>query len=69
MCQLVAGRLDGPILHLLRNLAAKCPLFLLGEVWVVPCVTLDAYSPGLLGHSEDEGPTFLWVEVGVRQDH
>ena len=68
MTQLVAGRLDRSVLHELGHLGVEHPGGLsgvLGEVRVVPRVTLDADPPALLCHAEHECPTVLWIEVGV----
>ena len=70
MAQLVASCLDGPVLHQLCHLGvehARRLVRVLGKVGMVPCVALDADSPALLGHTEDEGPTVFRVEVCVGQ--
>ena len=73
MRELVTSCFNGSVLNSFRNHFVKVPLrfdalFLLGELWVVPGVTLDADTPALLSHSENEGPALLWIEVGVCKD-
>lgn len=67
MCELMASRLNSPILHFPSNFGIELPhrLVVVSEVWVVARVALDADSPALLGHAEDEGPAVLGVQVGV----
>lgn len=38
---------------------------MLGEVWMVTSIALDAYTPALLRHAEDEGPASLRVQISV----
>lgn len=70
MAQLVARRLYRSVLHKLGYLRVEHAGWQggeLGEVWMVPCVALDANTPALLRHTEDESPAVLRVQVGVRQ--
>jgi hypothetical protein len=63
----VTGRLDCTILNLLGDLRAEHPLRLVvvGEVGMVTSIRLDANSPALLGHAEDEGPSLFRIEVSI----
>lgn len=65
--QLVAGGLHSTILYLPSDLRGKLAHSRLPEVWMMPRVALDADSPALLGHSKNESPALLWVQIGIGQ--
>ena len=67
MRQLMTSRLDCPILHLPRNLGREVShrLILMSEIRMMPGVALDANSPTLLRHTEDEGPAVFGVEICI----
>ena len=66
----MACRLYSPVLNLFRDGLAEKPLLfsILGEVWVVPCVTLNADPPALLCHSKHKCPPFFGEQVDVGQN-
>lgn len=41
---------------------------LLSKLRMVSCITLNAYTPTLLGHAKHEGPTFFWIQICIRQN-
>jgi len=69
MSNLMTGCLNSSILHFPRDFGCEYSLGfgLVGEVRVMSRITLDANSPALLGHAEDESPPVFGVEVGVGQ--
>ena len=69
MGKLVTGCLDCSILHFACNLGGEIPdgLVVVGEIWMMPRVALNANSPTLLRHSKDKCPAIFRVEVGIRQ--
>lgn len=70
MTELVACRLDCPVLDELGHFGvehARRLVGMLSEVRMVSSVALDADAPALLGHSEDESPTVLRVQIGIGQ--
>ena len=62
--------LNSSVLNLSCNFGCKLShwLLLLSKVRMMSCITLDANSPRLLGHSEYKSPSFFWIKVGVCQD-
>ena len=37
------------------------------EIWMMPSIALNANTPALLRHTEDEGPAVLGIQVGIGQ--
>jgi hypothetical protein len=70
MAQFVARCLYGPILYEFGHLGIKHArglIGVLGKVWMMSCITLNANTPALLRHAEHEGPAILRVQVCVGQ--
>ena len=61
--------LDCSVLYLPSNVGCKHSFifWFLSKVGVVSGVALDADPPTLLSHAKDEGPTFLGIEICVRE--
>ena len=71
MAQLMARSLDGTVLYELGHFGIEHTCWLvgvLGKVWMMSCITLNANTPALLSHTEHEGPAVLRVQVCVGQD-
>ena len=66
----MASRLNSPVLNLPGNLGIELPhrLVIVSEVWVMARIALDADSPALLSHTEDECPAVLRVQICVGKD-
>jgi hypothetical protein len=66
----VARSLDGPVLDLASDLRREVAHghVVVREVRMMSRVRLNANTPALLGHTEDEGPAFLRVQISIRQN-
>ena len=64
----MAGSLDSSVLHEFTDGRVEvCWVYLpfRSKTRVVPGVTLNAYSPALLGHAKNKGPSIFRVQVCV----
>lgn len=61
----MARCLDGPVLHLPRDLRSELPCVLLTKLWVMACVTLNTDLPALLRHSKHKCPAVLGIQISV----
>lgn len=62
--------LNSPVLDLSCNFGGEYShvLRFMREIRMMSRVALDTDSPGLLGHTKDERPTFFGIEVSIRQN-
>lgn len=71
--EFVAGRFDCSVLYFFGNQVIEVsehqPVLrdLIGKIWVMPRITLNADSPALLGHAKHKSPPFFGVQVSIRK--
>lgn len=66
----MTSSLNGSVLNLPRNLWSEVShwLVFMCKIWVMPCITLNAYSPTLFGHAKHKGPSILGIQISIGED-